>query len=102
MHGKAINFVVLLFVAVAERSLAPNCEQRSKVVGSIPSNFSTRPVCKKINYVPSVRVAGICKDHRLLCQDSFKGVDRALTLSEPILHNIIIIDRKLPIPKLWY
>jgi len=55
------------------------------------NNFST-PCCKKINNVSSVRVIVICSDHKLLWQDSYKGVDRALTPNESILHKIIIID----------
>jgi len=33
----------------------------------------------------------ICSDHRLLWQDSFKGVGRAITQDESILHKIIFI-----------
>jgi len=33
-------------------------------------------------------------DHRLLCRDSYKGVDRALTSDESRLHKIIIIIRE--------
>jgi len=54
------------------------------------SNFSTLD-WKKINKTFSVRVIVICSDHRLLWQDSGKGVDYALTLLESILHKIIII-----------
>jgi len=48
-------------------------------------------IAKKINQAPSVRVIVICSDHRLLWRDSYKGVDRALTPDESILHKIIII-----------
>jgi len=66
------NFKV---VVMAERSLAPDWELRSKVVGSIPgytSKFWTVD-CKKINKALSVRLIVICSDHKLLCWDSYKG-----------------------------
>jgi len=53
-------------VAVAERSLAPDWELRSKVVGS--SNFSTRD-CKKTNRALKASVIAICSNHKLLWQD---------------------------------
>jgi len=54
------------------------------------SNFQPQ-IAKKINKAPSVSVIVICSDHRFLWQDSFKGVDRASTLVDSILHKIIII-----------
>jgi len=56
----------------------------------MPAIFQLR-IAKKINQAPSVRVIVICSDHRLLWRDSYKGVDRALTPDESILHKIIII-----------
>jgi len=56
----------------------------------MPAIFQPR-IAKKINKAPSVRVIVICSDHRLLWQDSYKGVDRALTPDDSILHKIIII-----------
>jgi len=56
----------------------------------MPPFFQPR-IAKKINMAPSVRVIVICSDPRLLWRDFYKGVDRALTPDESILHNIIII-----------
>jgi len=39
----------------------------------------------------AVRVIVICSDHKPLWRDSYKGVDRALTPDESIMHKIIII-----------
>jgi len=78
-------------VAMAERSLAPDWELRSKVVvvGSIPGRPCQQ--CKKINKALSVRVIVSCSGHKLLWQNSFKGVGCASTSPESILHKIIII-----------
>jgi len=50
-------------------------------------------IAKKSTRAPSVRVIVLCRDHRLLWRDSYKGkgVDCALTPDEPILHKITII-----------
>jgi len=74
-------------VAVAKKSYAPDWEQRSKVVGSIPSphtsNFSAHD-CKKIKLASSVRVIVICSHHRLPWLDSCKDVDSALKSDERV------------------
>jgi len=64
---------------MAERSYAPDWEQRFKVVGSIPSSLSQEffnpGLQKRNNMAPSVRIIVICSTHRLLWRDSYKGVD---------------------------
>jgi len=52
--------------------------------------ISPPQIAKKIDNALSVRVIVICSDHKLLWRDSYKGVDRALTPDESILHKIII------------
>jgi len=56
----------------------------------MPAIFQPR-ITKKINKALSVRVIVICRGHKLLWQDSYKGVDRASISPESILHKIIII-----------
>jgi len=56
----------------------------------MPAIFQPR-IAKKINKALSVRVIVICSGHKLLWPDSYKGVGRASTLTESILHKIIII-----------
>jgi len=46
---------------------------------------------KKPNEAPSVWGIVICRDHRHLWRDSYKGVDGTLTSNESVLHKIIII-----------
>jgi len=46
---------------------------------------------KKISKELSVKVIVICSGHKLLWQDSDKGVGHASTLPESILHRIITI-----------
>jgi len=48
-------------------------------------------IAKKINMAFSVRVIVVYSDYKLPWQDSYKGVGRASTLPESILHKIIII-----------
>jgi len=56
----------------------------------MPAIFKPR-FAKKINKALSVRVMVICSDHKLLWRDSQKGIGRASTLPEAVLHKITII-----------
>jgi len=47
-------------------------------------------IAKKINRAPTVRVIVISSDHKLLWQDSNKGVGSASTSPESTLHKMII------------
>jgi len=53
--------------------------------------FGVKSVVAKKNKALSVRVIVICSDHKLLRWDSYRGVGRASTSPESILHKIIII-----------
>jgi len=82
-------------VAVAERSWAPDREQRSKGLlflspAAHASIFSTLD-CKKINQAPSVRVIVICSEHKFLWLDSYKDVDPALTSDESICTRLLLL-----------
>jgi len=56
----------------------------------MPAIFQPQ-MANKFNNTSSITVIVICSDHRLLRQDSYKGLDCALTSIESILHKIIII-----------
>jgi len=90
---KVIGTWLLVFKTAPSTSKVNNQKElTSKVVGSIPGHGSkfSYPNYIKINKSPSVRVIMICCDHRLLWQDSYKGVDhvslyctRLLVLFDP-------------------
>jgi len=80
-------------IVVVEWWKAPDCELRSKVVGPILSNFSTRD-CKRINKTQSVRVIVININCILPWRISYKHVNCILTSDESVLHKIIIISKK--------
>jgi len=78
---------------VAERLQILQCELRSKIMGlnPWPCHQFFNPRLQKIYWAPSVMVIVVCRDHRLLWQDSYTGIDHASRYPKSILHQIIII-----------
>jgi len=80
-----------LVMARGHRHLSENTDLRLRVQSPPYQQFFKPLVAKNQNKAPSGRVIVICNDHRLLWRDSYKGVDRALTRDDSILHKIITV-----------
>jgi len=81
-----LRFQSVVDIARAERLKDPDWELRSSILGSIHGHEAIFQslIAKIISKAPSVKIIGIIPS---LWRDSYKGVDCALTLDEPVLYN---------------